>query len=72
MAGKVPLTIYPQISNIVAIQECIADACLRRDLDAAFCGFVCDPLVTVTVADAKKLFDEMVDNTAEYLTEYKR
>ncbi len=72
MAGNIPSTIYPQIANIVAIQECVADACRRRDLNAAFCGFVCDPLVTVTASDARRLFDEMVDNTAKYLTEYKR
>ena len=64
--------IFPQIANVCAIQECIADASLRRDLDAAFCGFVCDPLVTISVHDARKLFDEMVDNTGKYLTEYRR
>ncbi len=72
MAGNVPATIYPQIANICAIQECIAEASLRRDLDAAFCGFICDPLVTISFRDARKLFDEMVDNTGKYLTEYKR
>ena len=45
---------------------------MRRDLEAAFCGFICDPLVMLSVSDARKLFDEMVDNTAKYLTEYKR
>ena len=72
MAGKIPASIYPQIANICAIQECIAEASIRRDLDAAFCGFICDPLVTISFHDARKLFDEMVDNTGKYLTEYKR
>ncbi len=72
MAGNIPASIYPQIANICAIQEGIADACMRRDLEAAFCGFICDPLVMLSVSDARKLFDEMVDNTAKYLTEYKR
>ncbi len=72
MAGNIPASIYPQIANICAIQECVAEASLRRDLDGAFCGFVCDPLVTISFSDARKLFDEMVDNTYQYLTEYKR
>ena len=72
MAGNIPAPIYPQIANICAIQECVAEACLRRDLEEAFCAFVSDPLVTLTLHDARKLFDEMVDNTAGYLTEYRR
>ena len=72
MAGPVPHAILPQIANVCAIQECVAEACLRRDLDAAFCGFLSDPLMTLSLGDARRLFDEMVENTAKYLTEYKR
>ncbi len=72
MAGEIPASIYPQIANVCAIQECVAEAALRRDLSLAFCGFLSDPLVTVSMPDAKKMFDEMVENTAAYLTEYKR
>ncbi len=72
MAGNVPATVLPQVANVCAIQECIAEAALKRSLEDAFCGFICDPLVTISVNDAKKLFDEMVDNTGKYLTEYKR
>ncbi|MBR4702939.1 MAG: alpha-glucosidase/alpha-galactosidase [Oscillospiraceae bacterium] len=72
MAGEIPASIYPQIAGVCAIQECVAEAALRRDLDLAFCGFLSDPLVTISMPDARKLFDEMVENTASYLTEYKR
>ena len=72
MAGNIPAAIYPQIANVCAIQECVAEAALRRDLDAAFCGFAADPLTTISLWDARKLFDEMVDNTSAYLREYKR
>lgn len=72
MAGNVPPTILPQIAQVCAIQECVAEACLRRDLEMAFCGFACDPLMTLGTADARKLFNEMVDNTGAYLTEYRR
>lgn len=72
MAGNIPAAIYPQIANICAIQECVSEAALRRDLEEAFCGFVCDPLVTISLQDARRLFDEMVENTGRYLTEYRR
>lgn len=72
MAGPIPASILPQIAPVCAIQEAVVDAALRRDLDGAFCAFASDPLVTISVWDAKKLFGEMVDNTAAYLQEYKR
>ncbi len=72
MAGNIPAAIFPQIANVCAIQECVAEACLRRDLDSVFCGFLADPLMTLGFDDARRLFDEMVDNTGEYLTEYRR
>ena len=72
MAGNIPATVLPQIANVCAIQECVAQAALKRSLEEAFCAFLCDPLVTISVSDAKKLFDEMVENTGKYLTEYKR
>ena len=72
MAGNIPATIFPQIANVCAIQECIAEAALRRDLDLAFTGFLADPLMTLSLPDARKLYNEMVENTASYLTEYRR
>ena len=72
MAGNIPATVLPQVANVCAIQECVAEASMKRSLDDAFCGFVCDPLMTLSVNDARKLFDEMVDNTGKYLTEYQR
>jgi len=71
-AGEVPQAIYPLISRIVGEQETIVEAVAKRDLDMAFRAFSNDPLVTIPLNDAKKLFDEMVENTKEYLTMYKR
>ena len=69
-AGPVPKTIHSLISRISAEQEMVAKACLTRDLELAFQAFCGDPLVTINTSDARKLFDEMVANTAEYLQEY--
>ena len=45
---------------------------LTRNLDMAFMAFVNDPLVTISIEEARTLFNEMVENTAEYLTMYRR
>ena len=70
-AGEIPPEIYPLVSRICGEQQLISEACAERDLEKAFCAFICDPLVTtIDWADARKLFDEMVDNTKAYLGEY--
>ncbi len=69
-AGNVPMNIYPLIARTVAQQENVLKACCDRDLELAFNAFANDPLVTINTSDARKLFDEMVENTKEYLTDY--
>ncbi|MBQ9510750.1 MAG: alpha-glucosidase/alpha-galactosidase [Clostridia bacterium] len=66
----VPKEIYPLVSRIVSEQEIISDAGAKRDLEAAFLAFICDPLVTTSIADSRKLFYEMIGNTKKYLGEY--
>ena len=70
MSGEIPAEILPMISRICLEQERISDGIANRDLDAIFEAFANDPLVTCSYADAKKLFKEMVENTAKYLTSY--
>lgn len=70
VAGNIPTEIYGLVSRISAEQEMVVKAAVNRDLDLAFKAFVNDPLVTINTADAKKLFDEMVENTKEYLSDY--
>ena len=69
-AGELPMEIYPLISRITSEQELIVEAGLKRDLELAFRAFTIDPLVRLSTADARKLFDEMVENTKKYLGEY--
>lgn len=69
-AGDVPLSIYGQISRAVSEQEMVVEACLERNLEKAYAAFRNDPLVTIPDTEARKLFDEMVDNTKSYLAEY--
>ena len=70
MAGNVPVPIYNLVARIVGEQLTVLEAAFNRDLEMAFRAFVNDPLVRLDVATARKLFDEMVENTKAYLTEY--
>ena len=58
------------VAEKLAEQELVTQAAMERDLEKAFTAFVNDPLVTVSMPDARKLFDEMVQNTSDYLQEY--
>ena len=70
MAGEIPTEIYPLVSRICAEQEAVSDAIAKRDLDAIFNAFALDPLVTCDIKSARKMFDEMVENTRAYLKDY--
>ena len=70
MAGNIPNSIYPLVSKICTEQEAVAEAIKNRDVEAIFSAFASDPLVTCNIKDARKMFDEMVENTKAYLTDY--
>lgn len=71
MSGPVPDNIYGLIAPIAAVQNLVVEAGLKRDLKLAFEAFVNDPHVqTLSLCDAKKLFDEMIGNTKKYLKDY--
>ena len=69
-AGPIPEEIYPLISRVCGEQELVSDAIANRDVKKIFAAFANDALVTCNAVDAKKLFDEMCENTKEYLTMY--
>ena len=69
-AGPIPTEIYPLVSRVCAEQEAVSDAIAKRDVEKIFIAFANDPLVTCGMEDARKLFDEMCENTKKYLTMY--
>lgn len=69
-AGNLPETVYPLVARISGEQQMLTEAALTRNLDLAFAAFANDPLVTVSLSDARKLFDEMIENTRTYLADY--
>lgn len=70
-AGAIPPQIYPLISRVCAEQELVSEGIADRDLSKIFAAFSNDPLVTCGLEDARKLFDEMCQNTKKYLTMYR-
>lgn len=69
-AGNIPKEIYPLISRISGEQEKVVDAALSRDLVGVFNAFVSDPNVDIPLDKARKMFDEMIENTKKYLDVY--
>ena len=66
-AGKMPERVDSLVLRQVYNQKTILEAGLRKDKDLAFAAFANDPLVTLSIRDAEKLFGEMLRNTKAYL-----
>ena len=69
-AGRIPEGVYGLVSKNVDNQLLVAEAVRTKNLDIAFKAFVSDPLTRIGLDDARKLFDEMLDNTKKYLKCY--
>ena len=71
LAGKLPDDVQNLVIRHVLNQEAVLDAVFRKDRKLAFRVFLNDPqLNAVTLEDARKLFDDMLQNTAKYLPEW--
>ena len=70
MAGNVPDGVYSLVARSADQQLTVARAARERDLELAFRAFSQDPLIKLDLPTARALFDEMIDNTKEYLQEY--
>lgn len=69
-AGEIPKEIFPLVSTICNEQEVLSEGIAQRDIKKIFNAFANDPLVTISQADAKKMFKEMCENTKKYLSMY--
>lgn len=70
-AGAIPAGVDNLVQRVAYNQELTVEAAISGDYELAFKAFVNDPLVTVSLEDARKLFNEMLENTKEYLPAYK-
>ncbi|MFC7395090.1 alpha-glucosidase/alpha-galactosidase [Scopulibacillus cellulosilyticus] len=68
MAGQLPLDIHNMVQRHVYNQESVLQAALNKDKQLAFNAFINEPLVAnISRYKAEKLFNEMIENTKDYL-----
>ncbi|WP_054743032.1 family 4 glycosyl hydrolase [Cellulosilyticum ruminicola] len=67
MAGELPGAIQSIVTRHICNQNDIVEAALTKDRRKAFRAFANDPLVTLSLEDAKELFNQMIKNTEVYL-----
>ena len=67
ISGSLPQTINKRIMMYVNQQELLITAAMVKDIDLAFEAFQKDPMISKRDIDTRKLFNEMVENTKEYL-----
>ncbi len=70
VAGPLPDPLYGLIAPIVAEQEMVVEAGLTRNIELAFKAFSSSNHMPLPVNKARELFNEMIENTKEYLTDY--
>ena len=56
--------------RIIEEQETVVDAALTGDYEKAFVAFLNNPNMCLDPDTARKLFDEMLENTKAYLPYY--
>lgn len=69
-AGEVPEKVNALVTRIIEEQEAVVEAGLTGDYELAFSVFVNNPNVNLPIDKARKLFDEMLENTKKYLPYY--
>lgn len=69
-AGEIPNNVLNLVAPVVAEQEMIVEAGLTRNLDLAFEAFIADVHMPLDTKEAHSLFDEMIENTKDYLSDY--
>jgi len=67
VSGEIPKNILSVMAPHVYNQEMTVKAATNCDKDLAFSVFVSDPLVTISLRDAKELFETMISNTLSFL-----
>ncbi len=69
-AGRLTDEVYNLVIRHVINQETILASAFAKDKELAFRAFVNDPLVCISIKDARRLFERMLDNTAKYLPDW--
>ena len=70
-SGALPIGVDNLVMRVAHNQELTVEAAICGNYELAFKALINDPLVTVNMHDARKMFDEMLAGTAKYLPFYK-
>ena len=71
LAGKLPNAVHSLVIRQIENHEAILRAAINKDKELAFEAFVNDPLVNISLSDARELFEAMLQNTKKYLAGWK-
>ena len=69
-AGAIPAGVDILVQRVAYNQELVVEAAVTGNYELAFKAFVNDPLVTISLEEARELFNEMLANTKDYLPAY--
>ena len=69
-AGALPCGVDNLVQRVAYNHELTVEAAITGNYELAFKAFVNDPLVLISHGDARKLFNEMLENTKAYLPAY--
>ena len=72
VAGSLPAEVNALVYRHVVNQQLIVEATAEHDMSKVFNAFVNDPLVTLSMDQARAMFDEMVKGTERYLDWWKQ
>ncbi len=67
-AGSLPASIHALTIPHIDHQQLVIDAVFEKDLNKAYIAFSADPLVTTDLVDSRACFDEMIENTKDWLS----
>ena len=71
-AGNVPQGINALVTRIIEEQEMVVEAALTGNYELAFTAFRNNPNVCLPLDKARELFEQMLENTKEYLPYYEQ
>jgi alpha-galactosidase len=66
-AGVLPDNVHALVERICREQQTVLDGIFNDDYELVFTAFLNSPNVPLKIEDARKLFDEMIENTKNYL-----
>lgn len=69
-AGSVPVGVNALVMRIIEEQEMVVEAALTGNYELAFTAFRNNPNVPLGPEQARELFDQMLENTKQYLPYY--